>query len=95
MDSDRPVWQQRLREAVRRSGMKQSVIAYDARVTPETLSRLLNTPNLRPTLATITSVAHAAGVSVGWLIGEDPYKLTAEEQGALREAVQVMRRLIG
>ena len=89
------LWQERLREAVGRSHEKHSLVALDARVAPETLSRLLNAPNQRPSLATIARIAHALGVSVGWLLGEDEFRLTAEEQDALRRAAQLILDTIG
>ena len=87
-------WQRRLREAVERSGEKHSLIAYDAHVAPETLSRLLNDPNQRPSLATIAKVAHAVGVSVGWLLGEDEYRFTAAEQEQLWKAAELIMKVL-
>jgi transcriptional regulator with XRE-family HTH domain len=92
--AERPEWQRRLREAVLRSGEKQSLIAYDAHVAPETLSRLLNDPKQRPRLDTIERVAHAVGVSVGWLLGEDQYRLTAAEQEQLWKAAELIMKVI-
>ena len=89
------LWQQRLREAVRRSGDKQSLIALDAHIAPETLSRLLNAPNQRPSLATIARIAHALGVSVGWLLAEDEFRLTAAEQDRLCNAARLILIILG
>ena len=88
-------WRERLREAVRRTGEKHTLIAMDAGVAPETLSRILNAANQRPGLETVARIAHACGVSVGWLLGEDEYRLTADEQQTLREAAELILNLLG
>jgi len=82
------LWHERLRYAVAQSREKHSLIARDAGVTPETLSRILNKHDQRPGLETVAKIAHAVGVSVGWLLGEDDYRLTAAEREQLREAAE-------
>src|ERR1700682_3240093 len=80
-------WRERLREAIDRSGMKHSLVALDARITPETLSRILTAEHQRPSLDTITRIAHAAGENVGWVLGESGLTLSAAEVTQLREVV--------
>lgn len=84
-------WQERLRDAVVRSGQKHSIIALDAGVAPETLSRLLNDPHQRPSLDTITKVAHAVNENVGWLLGERGFMLSARQLAELRGTVDFLR----
>jgi len=84
-------WQERLRDAVVRSGQKHSLIALDAGVAPETLSRLLNDPNQRPSLETITRIAHAVNENVGWLLGERGFTLSARQLAELRSTVDFLR----
>ena len=84
-------WRERLREAVERSGQKHSLIALDAGVTPETVSRILNEANQRPSLDTVTRIAHAVNENVGWLLGEQPFTLSAEQHAQVRQAVELLR----
>src|SRR5258708_15597650 len=83
-------WRERLREAIDRSGMKHSVVALDARITPETLSRILTAEYQRPSLDTVTRIAHAVNENVGWVIGEQGFVLSAEETRQLREVVRFL-----
>ena len=83
-------WRERLREAIDRSGMKHSLVALDARITPETLSRILTAEHQRPSLDTITRVAHAAGENVGWILGESGFTLSAFDLTQLREVVRFL-----
>lgn len=57
-------WRERLREAVRDSGMKHSIIALDAGIAPETLSRVLGSKHGRPRFDTIVRITHATGHTV-------------------------------
>jgi transcriptional regulator with XRE-family HTH domain len=81
-------WRERLRAAIDRSGMKHSLVAMDARVTPETLSRILTAEHQRPSLDTITRIAHAVNENVGWVLGEAGFSLSGSE---LRELANVVR----
>lgn len=83
-------WRERLRVAVERSGQKHSVIALDAGVTPETLSRILNEANQRPSLETITKIAHAVHENVGWLLDERGFMLSGDELGHLRQVLEFL-----
>ncbi len=51
------VWRHRLRDAIDRSGLKHSLIALDAGITPETLSRILTSQHHRPSLDTVCRIA--------------------------------------
>src|SRR5258708_3227149 len=83
-------WRTRLREAIDRSGMKHSLVALDARITPETLSRILTAEHQRPSLDTITRIAHATGENVGWILGESGFSLSGAELTQLREVVRFL-----
>ena len=85
------MWRKRLREAIRRSGLKHSIIAMDAGITPETLSRLLSGYSKAPAFQTVVNVTHAAGQSIGWLLEERGYTFSAEERAKLREAAVIIR----
>jgi transcriptional regulator with XRE-family HTH domain len=67
-------WRERLRQAVKNRAAitwtKESAIAREAGIAPETLSRVLNERHGRPSFDTIVRIAHAAKENVGYLIGE-------------------------
>lgn len=83
-------WRDRLREAVARSGKKHSVVAHDAGVAPETLSRILNAAHQNPSFETILRIAHAVGENVGWLANERGFFLSSDEQKELQKAVALL-----
>ena len=83
-------WRDRLREAVARSGRKQSAIAHDAGIAPETLSRILNATNRSPSFETIVRVAHAVNENVGWLVDERGFSLSTDEEKQLRKVVRFL-----
>lgn len=80
-------WRTRLREAIKRSGMKHSIVALDAGITPETLSRVLTAEHQRPSLETVAKVAHAVNENVGWVLGEQGFTLSGAEVMKLREVL--------
>jgi transcriptional regulator with XRE-family HTH domain len=88
-------WHDRLREAVRRSGMKHSVIALDAGIAPETLSRVLSATHARPAFETVVRIAHASGHTVGWLLSERGYSLSPDQVRDLRRAAEIIERATG
>jgi len=67
-------WRERLRQAVKNRAAitwtKESAIAREAGIAPETLSRILNEKHGRPSFETIVRIALAAKESVAYLIGE-------------------------
>lgn len=87
-------WRARLRAAVERSGKKHSVIARDAGVTPETLSRILTATHRRPTFDTIVRIAHAVEEHVGWILDEPAFALSADEQKQLRKVVRFLDEML-
>jgi transcriptional regulator with XRE-family HTH domain len=67
-------WRERLRQAVKNRAAiaytKESAIARDAGVAPETLSRVLKERHGRPSFETVMRIAHAAHENVGYVVGE-------------------------
>jgi SOS-response transcriptional repressor LexA len=72
---------------VKSSGRKQSAIAEDAGIAPETLSRVLNAVHVSPELDTVARIAHAVNENVGWLLDERGFMLSAQQQAKLGEVV--------
>jgi len=80
----------RLRMAIEKSGKKHSVVAMEAGITRATLSRVLTATHENPTLGTIVKIAHAIDESVGWILDEPSYALSADEQRKLHDVVRVL-----
>jgi len=76
---------------VKSSGRKQSTIAEDAGIAPETLSRVLNAVHVSPELETVAAIAHAIDENVGWLLDERGFTLSAEQQARLAEVVSFLQ----
>jgi transcriptional regulator with XRE-family HTH domain len=70
--------------------MKHSIIALDAGIAPETLSRILNATHAQPAFETVIRIAHATGHTVGWLLEERGYMLSPEEVRQLRRAAAII-----
>lgn len=83
-------WRQRMRAAVARSGKKQSAIARDAGVAPETLSRILTSSSTHPSFDVVMRIARALNENVGWLLDERGFSLSGEEEKKLREVVRFL-----
>ena len=84
-------WRKRLQAAIDASGMKHSIVAMDAGITPESLSRILTADHVHPRFDTVVRIVHAAGQTVGWLLEERGYTFSAEERMKLREAAVIIR----
>jgi transcriptional regulator with XRE-family HTH domain len=83
-------WRDRLRQAIRESGMTQSLIARRAGIAPETLSRILSGNHSRPEFSTIVRIARAVRASVGWLLQERGYAFNEEQVKQLRKAAAII-----
>ena len=79
-------WLERLREAIDRTGKKHSTIAWDAGIDPTTLSNILRGKIKTPSFHNVVRVTHAAGETVGWLLGEYGFAFSGEERKRLRDA---------
>lgn len=88
-------WQQRLRDSIHATGRLQSEIAYKAGVPEETLSRIVTGQSRNPRIETVICIAHAIGITVGWLLEEPGYALSVEQVNRLREAGAVIDEVIG
>ncbi len=88
-------WRVRLRQAVRESGKTQNVVAREAHMTPETLSRILSAEHARPSFESIAKIARAAGVSLGWVMEEPGFSLTDEQRAKVRTASMLLLNLTG
>jgi SOS-response transcriptional repressor LexA len=84
-------WRDRLRAAIERTGRKHSAIARDAGIAPATLSRILTSAHVHPTLDTVVRVARAANENVGWLLDEPGFALSDEEQQLLRRTLAILQ----
>ena len=69
----------RLKEAIRASGYKQEYVAEKVGIKPATLSRIVNGKKQRLDLMTIAEIAHLVGTTVGYLLGEKGYEVSAVE----------------
>lgn len=85
-------WRARLREAVDRTGKKHSYVAERAGIAPATLSRIL-TGSMNPRFDVVVRIAHAAGESVGWIVGEDAFTISAADRDRLIEAAEIITRV--
>ncbi|HEV7239570.1 MAG TPA: S24 family peptidase [Thermoanaerobaculia bacterium] len=83
-------WRERLRAAVKRSGKKHSVVARDASIAPETLSRILNASHAQPAFDTIVRIARAVNENVGWILDERGFSLSSDEQKQLHKVVRFL-----
>ena len=89
-------WRVRLRAAIDRTNKKHSFIAEEAGIDPTTLSRILTGKMKRPSFVNIARIAHAAGTTVGEVLGERKVEFTAEEIAVLSRARDIlMVRLAG
>jgi transcriptional regulator with XRE-family HTH domain len=87
-------WRERLRDAVRESGRKQSIIALDAGIAPESLSRILSGRTSVPGFETIARIAYAAGVPLGWIPEEDGFELSPLQIGEMLEVIAILQNAI-
>lgn len=77
-------WRERLRAAVESSSRRHGLIAGEAGISPETLSRVLSGRHPRPSFETVVRIAHAVGENVGWLLGEQGFALNGTQRAELR-----------
>jgi hypothetical protein len=49
----------------------------------------------RPSFDVVVRITHAAGESVGWVLGEPAFALSFEQRELLRRAAATIRRAIG
>lgn len=83
-------WRQRLRKLVTKGGRRQCAVAARAGVSEEGLSRILTGETREPRLATIQAIVQACGETMGWLLEEPGYCLSAAQRDRLREAAAII-----
>ncbi len=86
-------WRERLRIAVNVSEKKRAAIAWEAGITPATLSRILTGGNAHPGFETIVKIVHAAGEHVGWVCGEQEFGLSSDERAKIQTAAVILINL--
>ena len=77
----------RLKAAIAARGMKQSALAAEAGIPPETLSRILTRTTENPGIHTVSKIARVLGESVGALLGERGFEITDADRERAREFV--------
>ena len=82
-------WRERLRLHIAQSGEKQRAVAWRAGISLESLNRIVN-GRTQPRFDTLVRIAHAAGVSVGWLLDEPGYAFSEQHKRLLREAAAII-----
>jgi transcriptional regulator with XRE-family HTH domain len=90
-----PNWLERLREGVRANGAKQYMIAVDIGISEGTISRVLTGKHVQPTFETVVKIAHAAGVSIEWVLEEPGFALSDEHRAKVRSASVILLNLTG
>lgn len=83
-------WRWRLRDAVTATGRTDADVARGAGIRPETLSRILNDDRSKPWFETLVRLARETGVTVGWLLNEQGFRVGAREREQLRRAANVI-----
>jgi len=78
---------ERLKAAIAARGVKQSALAAEAGIPPETLSRILTRTTENPGIHTVSKIARVLGESVGSLLGERGYEITDADRERAREFV--------
>jgi transcriptional regulator with XRE-family HTH domain len=77
----------RLKAAIAARGLKQSALAAEAGIPPETLSRILTRTTENPGIHTVSKIARVLGESVGSLLGERGFEITDADRERAREFV--------
>ena len=83
-------WRERLGDAVQRSGKKHSTVAWDAGITPATLSRVLTGAHRHPRFETVLRIAQASGETVGWVCGEQGFYLDGRQRAKVRTVAGIL-----
>lgn len=73
-------WRARLRQAIDATGKEDKTVASDAGIAKETLSRILNAEIQDPGFETMTRLAAATNVTLGWLAGEEAFSPADRER---------------
>lgn len=82
-------WRARLRQAIDATGKEDKTVAADAGIAPETLSRILSGEIQDTGIETMIALATATNVTVGWLLGEEPF--STADQPRLVEIIDYLK----
>lgn len=77
--------------AIEASGRRQSAIAADAGVAPQTLSRIIHSVGPSPAFETIVRIAHAVNENVDWILGERGFPLSDTARRELAAIVEFLQ----
>ncbi|HXA16741.1 MAG TPA: helix-turn-helix transcriptional regulator [Thermoanaerobaculia bacterium] len=83
-------WRKRLVLAIDITRRTQASVAEEARVNPETLSRIIHGIHAQPGFETVVKIVYATHESVGWLLGEQRAPLSSEDMARMREIADYM-----
>ncbi len=83
-------WRKRLVLAVDITRRTQASIAEEARVSQETVSRIIHGIHAQPGFENVVKIVYATHESVGWLLGEQRAPLSSEEMARMREIADFM-----
>lgn len=84
----------RLRELLEQRGLTQTRVAEMADVPFETVSRIIRGATKNPGVLTLAKIAHALGVTVGWLLGEKGFEFTPQRRANLWHAIEQVQELL-
>ena len=87
-------WRARLRSALRASGMTPAEIAEETALPVARIRHVLSGALKRPPLETIAAIAHAAGTTVGVLLGEAVVPLAPEDVRRIRVFTMFLGRVL-
>jgi transcriptional regulator with XRE-family HTH domain len=83
-------WRKRLTHAIDLTRRTQNSIAYQAGVSPETLSRVIHGIHKQPGFETVVRIVHATGESVGWLLREPQTFLSTDDSAQVRQFIDFL-----
>ena len=71
------------------------MIAADIGMTQANVSSVLTGKHVQPYFETVVKIAHAAGVSIGWVLEEPGFTLSDEHRAKVRTASVILLDLTG
>jgi SOS-response transcriptional repressor LexA len=74
----------RLRDLLKERGLTQSRLAELADIPNETVNRIARETTKNPGVITLSKIANALGVTVGWFLGERGFEFSADDRVELR-----------
>jgi transcriptional regulator with XRE-family HTH domain len=74
----------RLRDLLKLRGLTQSRLAELAGIPNETVNRIAKDTTKNPGVITLSKIANALGVTVGWFLDERGFEFSVDDRGELR-----------